>query len=42
MMQSTGTQVERDGIWSRARKVAMVLMSDDRSCEGEDEAILGF
>jgi hypothetical protein len=42
MMQSTGSQVERDEIWLWARKVAMVLTPCDRSCAGLDEAISRF
>ena len=39
MMQSTGSQVERDGIWLWARKAAMLLTSCDRSCACPDEPI---
>ena len=42
MMQSTGSQVESDGTWLWARKVAMVFMSVDRSCVELDEAILDY
>ena len=42
MMQSTESQLERDGIWSWARKVATVFMSCDRSCVGLDGDIFRF
>jgi hypothetical protein len=42
MMQSGGSQVERDGIWLWARKVAMVFTSLDKSCVELNEAIFGF
>ena len=39
MMQSTGSQVERDGIWLWARKAAMMLTSFDRVCAGSEDPI---
>lgn len=39
MMQSTGSQVERDVTWRWARNVAMVFMSSETSCVELEEAI---